>query len=208
MKIILTSFIALCIPSFIYSQIFKKDTISLKYTTGFYNNLLYHNKIIDEQANEKTKLFSLEIKPYFTYHFNNNIGVGILLSYEFFSSNYYNKKSLIECGLIARYVVPVTINKPLFKKIHFYTEIGCYKTNYLMYSETVDTFIYKTITISENFIISNKLDKMMVCLPIGIQISIWNGIYFDLRWQYNIYIEGTNLNGFTFGVGYRINRKA
>lgn len=208
MKIILTSLIALCIPSCIYSQIFIKDTTSLKYSTGFYNNLLYHNEIIDKQTNEKAKLFSLEVKPYFTYHFNNNIGIGFSFSYEFFSSNYYKKKSLIECGLIARYVMPVTINKSLLKKIHFYVEIGYYKTNYLMCSETVDTFIYKTITINENFIISNKLNKTMVCLPIGMQISIWNGIYFDLRWQYNIYIEGTNINGFTFGVGYRINRKA
>ncbi len=41
----------------------------------------------------------------------------------------------------------------------------------------------------------------------GLQFTFWKNLYADVRWQYNKYIAGGHLSGFTMGVGYRMYNK-
>jgi hypothetical protein len=198
------TFLTLFSCIFSYGQLIKKDSSHLKFSTGFYNNLFYYNAVADKKTNEKVYIFSYEIKPYLSYYFYKNIGIGALFSYEFYKSNFYNKKKFKEYGFYLDYVFPYKIDRFIFRKVHFYLKPGYFFTNYLKVSETVETVTYKNIIIEEDYIIENRFNYSMVCMPIGLKFNVWEELNINARWQYLIFLTGGNVNGFTLGLSYNI----
>ncbi len=185
-----------------------KDTVYNKLAVGMYPNLLYYDGIIDDNTWEKVNFFSLTLQPYTAYNLYKNLYIGCAFSYEFFSSNFYDKKNFIEVGMFLRYVVPYTINKKFLRRIHIYSAIEYYKTNYRIVPEIVNTIYYKgRIMVEEDYIISNKLDQSKISIPVGLLFTINKYFYIDLNWQNVKYLNGTNIDGFMCGIGINIRQK-
>lgn len=193
--IALVSFTAKC-------QIVIKDSTQSKYNMGIYPNIYYYDHILDDQSDEFARIFSCELSPYFSYNLYHNLFVGFNGSYEFFISNFYDKQNIKEIGLFSRYILPYTINKSLFRKMHLYCEVGYYRTNYKAVSYIANTIEYKGIEIEEDFVISKKMNYSKLSIPIGITFHVAEHIFIDLNWRKTIYIDGASRNGFMGGVGF------
>lgn len=188
-------------------QFFEKDSLVSKLNVGIYPNMYYTNTIVEENSDEFVNLFSLQLRPYIAYNVCNNLFLGCSSSYEIFVSDFYEKKSFVELGCFIRYVLPYSINKDLIDRFRLYFELGYYKTNYCMFSETINTFTYKSIEIYENFTLSSKLDQAKIVFPIGFTVAITDRFYIDINWQYSKFINGGVETGFMGGVGYTIGKK-
>jgi hypothetical protein len=188
-------------------SLFKRDTAYNDIFLGFYPNIYFSEILVDENTDEKARLFSLELKPYIAYNLYKNIYLGCNFSYEFFASNFYEKENFIEAGVFMRYIIPYTLDKRFLKRFHFYTEFGYSKTNYRIVSDILRTVEYKTVKIEEDFIISKSLNQSKFSLPIGFTFHASSKFFIDLNWQYIHFINGTNINGFMCGIGYNMGTK-
>jgi hypothetical protein len=151
----------------IQAQFFKTDSIENKLTFSILPNFCYFDKVVDTSTWEMARIFSLEPQSYLAYNLSDNLYAGGAFSYEIFKSNFYHKKSFIATGIFLKYYFPFAINKKLLNHFHFYTSIEYYRTNYRYVSQIVDTIRYKSLTVNQDYIISNKLNQNKIAIPIG-----------------------------------------
>lgn len=190
-----------------YSQLIRPDTIYSKITLGVFNDVLYFEQLVEYEPTERVYILSNTVAPHLVWYPYKNFGFGILGSYEFYSSNFYNKSSFIKFGLTANYKFPFKINLPILKYGNFYIESGFFKTNYIKLDKVLKEFTYKGLKIEENYIISNRLNQSIISIPFGVQFIIWERLYFDFAYQYSFFINGISENGFRVGLGFNIKNK-
>jgi hypothetical protein len=179
----------------LYAQTIKKNILSEKFSVGFYPSIRYYEQVIDLEKKEYARLFSFEFHPFVKYNVYKNLFVGVQGATEFYRSNFYEKKSLKELGLNARYVLPVKIDKGLLRILKFYVEAGYYRTNFIQYNEVVNIGGSVEVPIHEDYVYDDRMIYDKLSFPVGMQIRFFRNLHFDVNWQYNKYLKGSHLSG-------------
>lgn len=186
----------------LYAQTIKKNQINEKFSVGFYPTLLFFEHVTNLEKKEYARLFSVEFHPFVKYNVYKNLFVGVQGATEYYRTNFYEKKTLKELGLNARYVLPIKIDKGLLRILKFYVEAGYYRTNYIKYEDEVNIGGSIEVPIHEDYVYDDRMIYNKLSFPVGMQIKFFRNLHFDLNWQYNKYLKGSYLSGMMGGFTY------
>ena len=184
------------------AQTIKKEYVSEKLMMGLYPNMFFFKQAVEDGSNDYARLFSFELQPFVAYNIHNNVFMGFQGSYRHFISKSFDIDNVVELGLSLRYVLPINIDKDLFRLFKFYIEAACYRTNYMQYDKVVNVYEYRGLTFEEDFVIGNKLDQTKLSFPIGFQFKVFKNLHLDINWQYHKYINGSYSSGLMGGLSY------
>jgi hypothetical protein len=206
-KLIFLSLLFCSISSLSLGQILVGDTIYNKVILGVLPNGAYSESILENDGKDRAIIFSITPIVYASYNLHKNLYIGADFGYEIFSSNYYQKRSFVEVDVLARYWIPFTINHRFFKRFRLYVQASYGWSNYIIKSETIRIYTYKTLEIHEDFIIHKDLDFNKYAFPVGLTFKIKRYMYAEMNWQYVKFVNGKGRNGFTAGIGFNIGQK-
>ncbi len=194
MKKIVILFIFLIFVKFSFSQEIKKKIIvknerQTLLVVGFHSSY-FSLKNRDTVTWKWNYLYYYEIEPHISYYPIPNLGLGACFGYSKYYSNFMQLDNLRWYGIYTRYTIPFHINVKYLNRINLYAEINYQRTNYIQFKREMDP------------IVSDKIEYNLLTIPLGFQIRLWKGLFYEGTYVFNFFFNDKVLLWSRIGFDY------
>lgn len=176
----------------LFAQLLTKHDTLPKLVVGVHSNGTIRTSK-DPNTYVKSYLYLIQTELHLSYYPVKKIGFGISYDYMFTKSNYIYYPPFYSYGLYLRYFSSAQIKQDILDRMLFFAEFNIKKANYQIEKK----FTYPTVY--------EKANKTILNFPIGFQLRIWKGLYYETAFRYMIFLDGIKLISPRIGFEYHFN---